>query len=124
MGVGDGAFCVAEAVDENIEGPLGGDARVKLADGPGGLRATVTLPDTSAGRRVRARVEAGELAAFSAAFQALEEERPASDRRIVRRAQLVGLALADRPEHETPLIEEVRARLEAGEPAPFRRRRW
>ena len=36
MGVGDGAFCVAEAINENIEGSLGGDAGVELADGTGG----------------------------------------------------------------------------------------
>ncbi len=66
---------------------------LKLDDGPGGMRATVTLPDTSAGRRVRARVEAGELTAFSAAFQAIGEEWPAADRRIVRR----GAARRPRP---------------------------
>lgn len=86
-----------------------------LHDGPGGLRATVTLPDTGEGRRVRARVEAGELTAFSAAFQALEEEWPAADRRIVRRARLVGLALVDRPEHESPLVDGMRAGLKASE---------
>ena len=83
---------------------------LELEDGPGGLRATVTLPDTGAGRRVRARVEAGELTAFSAAFQALEEDWPAADRRIVRSARLVGLALVDRPEHETPLAGGSRGR--------------
>ena len=110
---------------------------LELDDGPDGMRATVTLPDTIDGRRVRARVEAGELTAFSAAFQALEEEWPAppaepalpgsqepappdrspgqalpirGDRRIVRRARLVGLALVDRPEHETPLVDGVRVR--------------
>ncbi len=83
---------------------------LELHDGPGGLRATVTLPDTGAGRRVRARVEAGELTAFSAAFQAIQEKWPAADRRIVSRARLVGLALVDRPEHESPFIDGVRAR--------------
>ena len=110
---------------------------LELNDGPEGMRATVTLPDTIDGRRVRARVEAGELTAFSAAFQAIEEEWPAppaepapgsgpgqalpgsqepapdsirGDRRIVRRARLVGLALVDRPEHETPLVDGVRVR--------------
>ena len=53
-----------------------------LQDGPGGLRATVTLPDTSAGRRIRARVEAGALTAFSAAFQVLEEDWPAAPESI------------------------------------------
>ncbi len=73
---------------------------LELDDGPGGLRATLTLPDTIDGRRVRARVEAGELTAFSAAFQALEEEWPTPERRIVRRALLVGLSLAGTPEQE------------------------
>ncbi len=107
---------------DDWESPLARSGKgLELEDGAGGLRATVTLPDTIDGRRVRARVEAGELTAFSAAFQALEEDWPAPDRRIVRQARLVGLALVDRPEHETPLIEEGRGRLEAGEPAPFRR---
>ena len=83
---------------------------LELDDGPGGMRATVTLPDTGAGRRVRARVEAGGLTAFSAAFQAIDEEWPAADRRIVRSARLVGLALVDRLEHEAPLIDGNRAR--------------
>ena len=83
---------------------------LELDDGPGGLRATVTLPDTGAGRRVRARVEAGGLTGFSAAFQAIGEEWPAADRRIVRRARLVGLALVDRAEHESPLVHRVQGR--------------
>ena len=86
------------------------------------MRATLTLPDTIDGRRVRARVEASELTAFSAAFQALEEEWPAPpapstssgqalpDRRTVLRALLVGLSLTDGPEHESPLVDEVSAR--------------
>ena len=90
---------------------------LELHDGPGGLRATVTLPDTIDGRRVRDRVEEGGLTAFSAAFQALEEEWPAPpappDRRTVLRALLVGLSLTDRPEHESPLADEVSARQEA-----------
>ncbi len=87
---------------------------LELDDGPDAMRATLTLPDTIDGRRVRARVEAGELTAFSAAFQALEEEWPATNRRIVRRALLVGLALADRPEHESPLVDGVCVQPEAG----------
>lgn len=72
---------------------------------PGGMRATVTLPETNDGRRVRARVKADELTAFSAAFQAIEEEWPTAEWRIVRRARLAGLALVDRPEHESPLVD-------------------
>ena len=74
---------------------------LELRDGPDGMRAILTLPDTIDGRRVRARIEAGALTAFSTAFQAIAEEWPAPDRRIVRRARLVGLALVDRPEHES-----------------------
>ncbi len=87
---------------------------LELHDGPDAMRATVTLPDTIDGRRVRARVEAGELTAFSAAFQSLEEEWPAPDRRIVRQARLVGLALADGPEHESPPVDAVQVRPGAG----------
>ncbi len=76
---------------DDWEGPLARSGKgLAVADGPEGLRTTVALPDTIDGRRVRARVEAGELTAFSAAFQVLEEEWPAADRRIVRRARLVG----------------------------------
>ena len=74
---------------------------LELRDGPGGMRAILTLPDTIDGRRVRARIKAGALTAFSTAFQAITEEWPAPDRRIVRQARLVGLALVDRPEHES-----------------------
>ena len=35
---------------------------------------------------------------------------PAPDRRIVRKARLVGLALVDRPEHESPLVDGGRGR--------------
>ncbi len=99
---------------DDWESPLARSGKgLELEDRPGGLRVVLTLPDTIDGRRVRARVEAGGLTAFSAAFQALEEDWPAADRRLVRRARLVGLALVERPEHETPLAGEVR-----GRPAP------
>ena len=91
---------------DDWESPLAWSGKgLELEDGPGGLRAVLTVPDTIDGRRVRAPVEAGGLTAFSATFQALEEEWPAADRRIVRRARLVGLALVDKPEHETPFID-------------------
>ena len=92
--------------------------------GDGAMRVVLTLRDTPEARRARTLVRAGKLTAFSAELRVVEEEWPAPDRRIVHQALLTGLALVDRPGHETALIEEVRARLEAGEPAPFRRRRW
>ena len=69
------------------------------------MSAVLTLPDTIDGRRVQARIEAGWLTAFSTAFRAIAEEWPAPDRRIVRQARLVGLALVDRPEHESPATQ-------------------
>ena len=98
------------AVRSQRLGPPGNHSR-NNANG-GGSEPIVTLPNTSDGRRVRSRVEAGELTAFSAAFQMVEQEWPAKDRRIVRRASLVGLALVDRPEHETTLIDRIRIRPE------------
>ena len=92
--------------------------------GDDAMRVVLTLRDTPEARRARTLVRAGKLTAFSAELRVVEEEWPAPDRRIVHQALLTGLALVDRPGHETALIEEVRARLEAGEPAPFRRRRW
>ena len=92
---------VLQPVLDLLDRPLARPGKgLELDDGPDAMRATLTLPDTIDGRRVRARVEAGELTAFSAAFQALEEEWPAPDRRIVRRALLVGLSLAGTPEQE------------------------
>ena len=89
------------------------------ADGAGGSELSKfrgassslqSMPATGDGRLVRARVEAGELTAFSTAFQAIQEKWPAADRRIVRRARLVGLALVDRPEHEAPHVDGVPGR--------------
>ena len=97
---------------------------LQARDADDAMHAVLTLRDTPEARRARSLVEAGELTAFSVEVRVLDEEWPAPDRRIVHQALLTGLALVEKPEHETPLIEEVRARLEAGEPAPFRRRRW
>ena len=105
---------------------------LKTRDGDDAMRAVLAFRDTTEARRARTQVEAGALTAFSAEVRVLDEEWAAPDRRIVHQALVTGLALDERPEHETPPIEEVRARLEApgsasgagGEPAPFRRRRW
>ena len=88
------------------------------------MRAVLTFRDTPEARRARALVEAGALTAFSVEVRVLDEEWAAPDRRIVHQALITSLALVEKPEHESPPIDEVRARLEAGEPAPFLRRRW
>ena len=83
--------------------------------GDDAMRVVLTLRDTPEARRARTLVGAGKLTAFSAELRVVEEEWPAPDRRIVHQALLTGLALVDRPGHETALIGEVRARLEASE---------
>ena len=98
-----------------VAGPPG-PGKVWSRAGPDAMRATLMLAGTIDGRR--GRVEAGDLTAFCASFQALEGEwpvPPALDsepgvRRIVRRARLAGLVLADRPEHQGPLVDGGRGR--------------
>ena len=94
-----------------------------LEDGADALRATVTLPETTEGRDTRALVEAGVLTGFSAEFRAVREEWPSETERIVHDAELLGLAVVDDPAHETALIAEIRAKLDAAAPKP-RRRVW
>ena len=83
---------------------------LRAKHGDDALCMVLTLRDTPEARRARALVEAGALTAFSSELRVLREEWPAPDRRIVRQALLTGLALVDRPEHESPLIDEAGAR--------------
>ena len=82
--------------------------------GDDAMRMALALCDTPEARRARSLVEAGALTAFGAELRVLAEEWPAPERRLVRQALLTGLALVDRAEHESPLIGEGRALLEAG----------
>ena len=75
------------------------------------VRASLTLPDTGEARDVKALVEAGVLRGFSAEFRAIAEDWPAVDRRVIRDAELLGLAVVDDPAHESALIAEVRAKV-------------
>ena len=75
------------------------------------VRAALTLPDTTEARDVRALVEAGVLRGFSAEFRTISEDWPAVDRRVIREAELMGLAVVDNPAHESALIAEVRAKM-------------
>ena len=77
------------------------------------VRAAITLPDTTEARDVRALVEAGVLRGLSAEFFATDEDWPAPDQRTIKAAELRGLAIVDDPAHESALISEVRARLDA-----------
>ena len=75
------------------------------------VRASMTLPDTSEARDVKALVQAGVLTGFSAEFRVIAEDWPAVDRRVIREAELMGLAVVDNPAHESALIAEVRAKM-------------
>ena len=83
------------------------------------VRAAITLPDTTEARDVRALVDAGVLRGLSAEFVTSDESWPAPDQRLITSAELRGLAVVDDPAHESSLIAEVRARLDAI-PAPYR----
>ena len=93
-----------------------------LTDSATALRAKIVLPDTTEGRDTRALIESGVLIGLSAEFRTVREDWPAPDRRVIHEAELRGLAVVDDPAHQSALIEEVRARLEA--PAPAKRRRY
>lgn len=91
---------------------------LRTKHGDDAMRMVLTLRDMPEARRARAMVETGALTAFSAEFRILDEEWPAPDRRIVRQALLIGLALVERAEHESPLIEEAGARQETERSEP------
>ena len=87
-----------------------------LTDSATALRAKIVLPDTTDGRDTRALIESGVLRGLSAEFCAVREDWPAPDRRVIHEAELRGLAVVDDPGHQSALIAEVRARLEAPVP--------
>lgn len=60
------------------------------------IRASIDIPDTVYGREAAELVEARILRGFSVEFRALEDEWD-GNHRTVTRAELVGIALVDRP---------------------------
>ncbi len=84
---------------------------LRARDGDDAMRAILTFRDTPEARRARSLVETGELTAFSVEVRVLHEEWPAPDRRLVRQALITGLALVEKPEHESPPIGEAGAPL-------------
>ena len=79
------------------------DAGLSLVDTAEELRAEVSLPDTPHGREARELVNARILRGFSVEFRAREEEWEASARTIVE-ADLLGIALVDRPAYPDAVI--------------------
>ena len=103
------------SVGQDWRRPIAGFGRgLQAKRGDDAMRMVLTLRDTPEAGRARSLVEAGAVAAFSAELRILADEWRAPERRLVRQALLTGLALVDRAEHESPLIGEGRALLEAG----------
>ena len=104
------------------ESPIGrtGGGGLVLQDGPQELRASLTLPDTTAGRDVATLARNGVLRGFSVEFFAMRDRVDAGVR-VVERARLSGLSIVDRPAYRDALAT-LRARIE-GAAAP-RRRIW
>ena len=73
-----------------------GGGGLVLTDGPGALAMAAELPDTREAADTLALVRAGVLRGLSIEFHATQERQDGS-LRVVERADLVGLAVVDRP---------------------------
>ena len=92
-----------------------------LSDGPDALRARIEAPDTVYGREMRELLSAGLLRGLSVEFRAIEDHWEGSTR-IVRRAELTGIGVVDRPAYPDSAIA---ARMLAGrQPLVKPRRRF
>ena len=74
-----------------------------LSDGPDALRARIEAPDTTYGREMRELLSAGLLRGFSVEFRAIEDRWEGSTR-IVKRAELTGIGIVDRPAYPDSAI--------------------
>ena len=104
------------------ESPLGrtGGGGLVLSDGQDALRATLTLPNTMAGRDVATLALRGVLRGWSVEFRALSDSFREGIR-IVTGARLTGLAIVDKPAYGDALAS-LRAR--AIDASLARRRFW
>ena len=82
---------------------------LRLLDGESGMRAEIDLPDTSDGRDARTLIKRGVLSGFSVEFRALDEEWD-DNTRTIRKAELDGIALVDRPQYENAIVEMRQAK--------------
>lgn len=91
-------------------------AGLTLHDDATALRATVDPPDTEIGRRARELVGAGLLTGFSLEFLA-EDDEWQGDTRIIKRAELRGLALVDVPAYpDSSVAMRTRGHVPAADP--------
>ena len=103
-----GAFKIGEDVIANLQHdrakPVARTgAGLILSDGPASLSAAITFPDTAYAREARELVAAKIIRGFSIEFRAIKEEFQQRVR-IVREAELIGLALVDRPAYPASAI--------------------
>lgn len=68
------------------------------------VRATIELPDTTAGRDAAANVRAGVLRGLSVEFQS-EQETIREGVRVIQKAALVGAGLVDSPAYAQAAVE-------------------
>ncbi|MDE0332257.1 MAG: HK97 family phage prohead protease [Nitrospinae bacterium] len=85
---------------------------LRLIDSETELRAEVDLPDTADGRDARELIKRGVLSGFSVEFRSVDETWN-DNLRTINRAELGGLALVDRPQYISAVIEEIRQAQEA-----------
>ena len=78
-----------------------------LQDGPTELRASVVLPETTAGRDVRTLVQSRVLRAFSAEFTALRDSWQ-GNLRTIHAAVLHGIGIVDTGAYAGATIDEIR----------------
>lgn len=90
---------------------------LRFIDGPEALRAEIDLPATADGNDVLELVRIGVFRGFSLEFLATAEDWPTPGHRIIRSAQIAGVAVVDDPAAAGATIDEVRARLADAEAA-------
>ena len=84
----------------------------RFSDTPTALHAAFKLPDTSDGRDAQSLLETGVLTGLSMEFVPVEERFEAGVR-VIRRAQMLGLALVDYPAYAQSVAEFAKRWLEA-----------
>lgn len=85
-------------------------ATMTLTDSAESMRMQAELPDTGDGRDARELIRAGVLRGLSIEMR-VTRERMEADTRIIESAELVGLALVDRPAYGESLIDRAEVRM-------------
>lgn len=78
-----------------------------LTDGPDAMRAEIDLPNTGDGKDARELIKRGVITGLSVEFRAVVDEWRGNSRTI-HKAELLGLALVDRPQYAGATLEEIR----------------